>query len=103
MSSWPQGGWLSAWPLVVVISVGVAAIRAGSALRQAHRGELLSLTILGVVLGVGGVALLIVAPIVVGIALIALALAYENTQQLGVGIVLLSAGLLCEAVRDVFL
>lgn len=55
------------------------------------------------VLGIGGVALLIVGPIVVGIALIALALAYDNTQQLGVGIVLLAAGLLCEAVRDVWL
>ena len=35
--------------------------------------------------------------------LVTLALAYDNTQQLGVGIVLLAAGLLCEAVRDVWL
>jgi hypothetical protein len=94
---------MSAWPLLMVICIGIAALRAGASLRRAHRGELVSLTLLGVVLGVGGVAILIVAPIVVGIALIALALAYDNSQQLGVGIVLLAAGLLCEAVRDVWL
>jgi hypothetical protein len=94
---------VSAWPLLMVICIGIAALRAGASLRRAHRGELVSLTLLGVVLGVGGVAILIVAPIVVGIALIALALAYDNTQQLGVGIVLLAAGLLCEALRDVWL
>lgn len=94
---------MSAWPLLMVICIGIAALRAGASLRRAHRGELVSLTLLGVVLGVGGVAILIVAPIVVGIALIALALAYDNTQQLGVGIVLLAAGLLCEALRDVWL
>ncbi len=94
---------MSAWPLLLVICVGIAAMRAGASLRRHHRGELLSLTLLGVVLGVGGVAILIVAPIVLGIALIALALAYDNTQQLGVGIVLLATGLLCEAVRDVWL
>ncbi|HEV7464687.1 MAG TPA: hypothetical protein VGP96_00200 [Candidatus Dormibacteraeota bacterium] len=94
---------MSAWPLLLVICIGIAALRAGASLRRAHRGELVSLTLLGVVLGVGGVAILIVAPIVLGVALIALALAYDNTQQLGVGIVLLAAGLLCEAVRDVWL
>lgn len=94
---------MSAWPLLMVICIGIAALRAGASLRRAHRGELVSLTLLGVVLGVGGVAILIVAPIVLGIALIALALAYDNSQQLGVGIVLLAAGLLCEAVRDVWL
>ncbi|MDB5064704.1 MAG: hypothetical protein JWM18_1138 [Chloroflexi bacterium] len=94
---------MSAWPLLLVICIGIAALRAGASLRRAHRGELVSLTLLGVVLGVGGVAILIVAPIVLGIALIALALAYDNTQQLGVGIVLLASGLLCEAVRDVWL
>ncbi|MEA2617573.1 MAG: hypothetical protein QOE72_3356 [Chloroflexota bacterium] len=94
---------MSAWPLLMVICIGIAALRAGASLRRAHRGELVSLTLLGVVLGVGGIAILIVAPIVVGIALIALALAYDNTQQLGVGIVLLAAGLLCEALRDVWL
>jgi hypothetical protein len=88
---------------VLVVCLGIAALRAGRSLRQAHRGELLSMTLLGVVLGVGGVAVLIVAPIVVGIALIALALAYDNTQQLGVGIVVLATGLLCEALRDVLL
>jgi hypothetical protein len=92
---------MSAWPLLLVICIGIAALRAGASLRRAHRGELASLT--GVLLGVGGVTILIVAPIVLGIALIALALAYDNTQQLGVGIVLLAAGLLCEAVRDVWL
>jgi hypothetical protein len=94
---------MSAWPLVLVACLGIAAIRAGRSLRQAYRGEVLSLTLLGVVLGVGGVAVLIVGPIVIGVALIALALAYDNTQQLGVGIVLLACGLFCEAVRDVLL
>jgi hypothetical protein len=94
---------MSAWPLLLVICIGIAALRAGASLRRAHRGELVSLTLLGVVLGVGGIAILIVGPIVLGIALIALALAYDNTQQLGVGIVLLAAGLLCEAARDVWL
>jgi 4-hydroxybenzoate polyprenyltransferase len=94
---------MSAWPLVLVVCLGIAALRAGRSLRRAHGGELLSLSLLGVVLGVGGVAILIVAPIVVGVALIALALAYDNTQQLGVGIVVLAAGLLCEALRDVLL
>lgn len=93
----------AAWPLLLVICFGVAAMRAGAALRHAYKGEQVSLTLLGVVLGVSGVAVLIVAPIVVGVALIALALAYDNTQQLGVGIVMLAAGLFCEAVRDVFL
>jgi hypothetical protein len=93
----------SAWPLVLVLCVGIAALRAGRSLRQAYRGESHSLALLGVVLGVGGVAVLIVAPIVVGVALIALALAYDNTQQLGVGIVVLATGLFCEAVRDVLL
>jgi len=102
MSAWPSG-WASAWPFVLVFGVGVAAIRAGRALRRAHRGDTLSLTLLGVVLGLGGVAVLIVGPIVIGIALIALALAYDNHQQLGIGIALLAAGLFCEAIRDVFL
>jgi hypothetical protein len=93
----------SAWPFVVAACVGIAALRAGRSLRQTYRGEALSLTLLGVVLGVGGVAILIVGPIVVGVAMIALALAYDNTQQLGVGIVLLACGLFCEAIRDVFL
>ena len=93
----------SAWPFVVVACVGIAAQRAGRSLRQTYKGDQLSLTLLGVVLGVGGVAILIVAPIVIGVALIALALAYDNHQQLGVGIVLLASGLFCEAVRDVLL
>ncbi|MEA2671105.1 MAG: hypothetical protein QOG45_1325 [Chloroflexota bacterium] len=92
---------MSAWPLLPVICLGIAALRAGASLRRLHRGELAGLT--GVVLGLGGITILIVAPIVLGIALIALALAYDNSQQLGVGIVLLAAGLLCEAVRDVWL
>ncbi|HEY2702754.1 MAG TPA: hypothetical protein VGL20_03595 [Candidatus Dormibacteraeota bacterium] len=94
---------MSAWPLLLVVCIGIAAMRAGSSLRRAHRGGPGSLTLLGVVLGVSGITILIVAPIVVGIAFIALALAYDNNQQLGVGIVLLSSGLLCEAVRDVWL
>jgi hypothetical protein len=96
MSEWP------AWPLLLAVSVGIAAMRAGHSLRQAHRGEL-SLSILGVVLGVGGVAILIVAPIVLGVALIALALAYDDSQQLGVGIALLAGGLFFETLRDVLL
>ena len=93
----------SAWPFVVIACVGIAALRAGRSLRQTYRGDQVSLALLGVVLGVGGVAILIVAPIVIGVALIALALAYDNHQQLGVGIVLLASGLFCEAVRDVLL
>lgn len=93
---------MTAWPLLLVsICVGIAAIRAGAALRQTYRGQVVSLAVLGIVLGVGGIAVLIVAPIVVGVALIALALAYDNHQQLGAGIVLLATGLLAEAVRDV--
>jgi hypothetical protein len=94
---------MSMWPLLLMVCVGIAAVRAGHSLRQAHKGELLSLTILGVVLGVGGVAMLIVTPIVLGVALIALALAYDNSQQLGVGIAMLAGGLFFEAIRDVFL
>jgi hypothetical protein len=94
---------MSAWPFVLVACLGIAALRAGRSLRQAYRGEAVGLTLLGVVLGVSGVAVLIVAPIVVGVALIALALAYDNTQQLGVGIAMLATGLFCEAVRDVLL
>ena len=45
---------MSAWPLLLVICIGIAALRAGASLRRAHRGELVSLTLLGVVLGVGG-------------------------------------------------
>lgn len=97
MPEWP------AWPLLLAVCVGIAAMRAGHSLRDAHRGELLSLTILGVVLGVGGVAILIVAPIVLGVALIALALAYDNSPQLGVGIALLAGGLFFETLRDVLL
>lgn len=94
---------MSAWPLVLAACIGIAAIRAGRSLRETYRGEALSLTLLGVVLGVGGVAILIVGPIVIGVALIALALAYDNTQQLGIGIAMLATGLFCEAVRDVLL
>lgn len=94
---------MSAWPLVLAACIGIAAIRAGRSLRESYRGEALSLTLLGVVLGVGGVAILIVGPIVIGVALIALALAYDNTQQLGIGIAMLATGLFCEAVRDVLL
>ena len=94
---------MSAWPLVLVACVGIAALRAGRSLRETYRGGALSLILLGVVLGVGGVAILIVGPIVIGVALIALALAYDNTQQLGVGIAMLATGLFCEAVWDVLL
>jgi 4-hydroxybenzoate polyprenyltransferase len=97
MSAW------SAWPLLLAVCIGIAAMRVGHTLRRVHRGGLLSLTTLGVVLGVGGIAILIVAPIVLGVALIALALAYDNGQQLGVGIALLAGGLLFETLRDVFL
>jgi hypothetical protein len=44
---------------------------------------------------------LIAIPIVVGIALVSLALADDDPGRLGVGIALLATGLLVEVVRDV--
>jgi hypothetical protein len=52
-------------------------------------------------LRVSGQVVLIAVPIVVGIALVSLALAYDDPDRLGLGIGLLAAGLLVEVVRDV--
>jgi hypothetical protein len=54
-------------------------------------------------LRLGAVALFIAAPIVLGVALVSLALAYGNSAELGAGIVVLGAGLGAEAIRNLYL
>lgn len=50
----------------------------------------------------GGHALFVGVPIVVGVAMVSLALAYGNNAQMGIGIVLLGVGLGMETVRNLF-
>jgi hypothetical protein len=49
-----------------------------------------------------GHALLVGVPIVVGVALVSLALAYGNNIQMGIGIALLGVGLGTETVHNLF-
>lgn len=53
-------------------------------------------------LRVGGTTVFIAAPIVIGVAMVSLALAYGNSVQMGVGIALLGCGLGLETVRNLF-
>jgi hypothetical protein len=53
-------------------------------------------------LRLGGHAMFVGAPIVIGVAMVSLALAYGNSTQLGLGIALLGVGLGIESIRNLY-